>query len=169
VALMLGYCLLGAGWLVLKTDGKLQAWSRKAGRVCLAGVSVCIVAVSIWTPLASTAIAARWFGWPDIAYLLPLPLLTLATVIYAYVAFGSRADLMPFLASVCLFALSFLGVAISLWPMIVPGHYTLWQAASPESTQAFLLVGTLGLLPLVLFYTAWSYWIFRGKVNAPAV
>jgi cytochrome d ubiquinol oxidase subunit II len=73
---------------------------------------------------------------------------------------------MPFLAAVLLFALSFLGITISLWPMIVPGHYTLWQAASPESTQAFLLIGTLGLLPLVLFYTAWSYWIFRGKVDA---
>jgi cytochrome d ubiquinol oxidase subunit II len=166
VALMLGYGLLGAGWLVLKTGGALQAWSRSAGRVCLAGVAVCIVAVSIWTPLASPAIAARWFAWPNIAYLMPLPLLTLATVVYAFRAFAGRADLMPFLAAVLLFALSFLGVTISLWPMIVPGHYTLWQAASPESTQEFLLIGTLGLLPLVLFYTAWSYWIFRGKVDA---
>jgi cytochrome d ubiquinol oxidase subunit II len=166
VALMLGYGLLGAGWLVLKTEGLLQAWSRRAGRVCLTGVAICIFAVSIWTPLASQAIATRWLAWPNFAYLMPMPLLTLATVVYAYRAFGGRADLMPFLAAVLLFALSFLGITISLWPMIVPGHYTLWQAASPESTQAFLLIGTLGLLPLVLFYTAWSYWIFRGKVDA---
>lgn len=78
---------------------------------------------------------------------------------------GGMPDLQPFLASVLLFLLSFLGVAISLFPMIVPGHYTLWEAASPESTQAFLLVGTLVLLPVVLFYTGWSYWIFRGKVR----
>jgi cytochrome d ubiquinol oxidase subunit II len=166
VALMLGYAMLGAGWLVLKTEGPLQAWSRKAGRISLVGVAICIAAVSIWTPLASPAIAARWFAWPDIAYLAPLPLLTLATGLYAWRSFGGKADLMPFLAAVALFAFSFLGVAISLWPMIVPDHYTLWEAASPESTQAFLLVGTLGLLPLVLFYTAWSYWIFRGKVGA---
>ena len=167
VALMLGYGLLGAAWLVLKTEGGLQAWSRRAGRVCLVGVAVCIVAVSVWTPLSSPAIAARWFG-PDMVYLALLPLLTLAIGIYAWRAFGASADLGPYLASVALFALSFLGVAISLWPMIVPGHYTLWQAASPESSQGFLLIGTLGLLPLVLFYTAWSYWIFRGKVSAGA-
>jgi len=167
VALMLGYGLLGAAWLVLKTEGELQAWSRRAGRVCLVGVGVGSAAVSIWTPLASPVIAARWFG-PDMLYLAPLPLLTLATGIYAWHAFGASADLTPFLAAVALFGFSFLGVAISLWPMIVPGHYTLWQAASPESSQGFLLIGTLGLLPLVLFYTAWSYWIFRGKVSAGA-
>ncbi len=167
VALMLGYGLLGAAWLVLKTEGDLQAWSRRAGRICLVGVGVCIAAVSIWTALASPAIAARWFG-PEMIYLAPLPLLTLATGIYAWRAFGGNADLTPFLTAVVLFALSFLGITISLWPMIVPGHYTLWQAASPESSQAFLLIGTLGLLPLVLFYTGWSYWIFRGKVTAGA-
>jgi cytochrome d ubiquinol oxidase subunit II len=100
VALVFGYALLGAGWLVMKTEGELQAWSRRTGRVCLVAVSI-----------------------------------------------------------------SFLGIAISLWPMIVPGHFTLWQAASPESTQAFLLVGTLVLLPVILFYTGWSYWVFRGKVQ----
>jgi len=100
------------------------------------------------------------------AFLLPLPLATALLALYAWRAFAHAGGLQPFLASIGLFALSFLGVAISLWPMIVPGHYTLWQAASPESTQAFLLVGTLFLLPLVLFYTAWSYWIFRGKVVA---
>jgi cytochrome d ubiquinol oxidase subunit II len=81
----------------------------------------------------------------------------------------SAAVRMPFLAAVLLFALSFLGIAVSLWPMIVPGHYTLWQAASAESTQAFLLIGTLALLPAILFYTARSYWIFRGKVAAQPV
>jgi len=166
VALMFGYALLGAGWLVMKTDGDLQAWSRRTGRVCLAGVLCAIAAVSIWTPLASTVIAQRWFAWPNIAYLAPLPLGTAALAAYAWYALGKDSDFQPFLASIGLFALSFIGVAVSLWPMIVPGHYTLWEAASPESTQAFLLVGTLFLLPVVLFYTAWSYWVFRGKVTA---
>ena len=165
VSLVFGYALLGAGWLVMKTDGALQAWSRRAGRVCLVGVSCCIAAVSLWTPLASTAIAQRWFGWPNTALLLPLPVASLAIGIYAWRALGRDGDWHAFAASIALFALSFLGVAISLWPMIVPGHFTLWEAASPESTQAFLLVGTLVLLPVVLFYTAWSYWVFRGKVR----
>ena len=165
VALVFGYGLLGAGWLVLKTEGPLQAWSRRAGRACLAGTCLCIAAVSLWTPLASAAIAERWFGWPNTALLLPLPLATAAVAFYAWRALGRDTDLQPFLAAVVLFLLSFLGVAISLFPMIVPGHYTLWEAASPESTQAFLLVGTLVLLPVVLFYTGWSYWIFRGKVR----
>ncbi len=165
VALVFGYCLLGAAWLVLKTEGPLQDWSRRAGRVSLVGVACCIVGVSIWTPLASSAIAERWFAWPNTAYLLPLPVLTLATGLYAWRALGRGGDLQPFLAAVALFVFSFLGVAISLWPMIVPGRYTLWEAASSESTQAFLLVGTLVLLPVILFYTAWSYWVFRGKVR----
>jgi cytochrome d ubiquinol oxidase subunit II len=147
IGLMFGYALLGAGWLILKTEGPLQAWSRRAGQVCLVGVLGSIAFVSLWTPFASAAIAERWLGWPNTLILAPLPIATLV------------------LASIGLFLLSFLGVAISLWPMIVPGHYTLWQAASAESTQTFLLVGTLFLLPVVLFYTAWSYWVFRGKVR----
>jgi cytochrome d ubiquinol oxidase subunit II len=165
VALVFGYALLGAGWLVMKTDGALQAWSRRAGRVCLVAVSCCIAAVSVWTPLASTVIAQRWFGWPNTALLLPLPVASLAVGLYTWRALGRDGAWQAFAASVALFALSFLGVAISLWPMIVPGHFTLWEAASPESTQAFLLVGTLVLLPVILFYTGWSYWVFRGKVR----
>ncbi len=143
----------------------MQDWSRKAGRFSLIGVAVCIAAVSLWTPLASNAIAARWFTWPNTLYLTPLPILTVCAAAYAWRTLEKGGELQPFLAAVALFALSFLGVAISLWPMIVPGSYTLWQAASPESTQVFLLAGTLVLLPVVLFYTAWSYWVFRGKVR----
>jgi cytochrome d ubiquinol oxidase subunit II len=165
VALVFGYALLGAGWLVMKTEGALQAWSRRAGRVCLVAVSVCIAAVSLWTPLASGVIAQRWFGGSNIVLLLPLPVATIAAGLYAWRALGRDGAWQAFGASIALFALSFLGIAISLWPMIVPGHFTLWQAASPESTQAFLLVGTLVLLPVILFYTGWSYWVFRGKVR----
>ena len=136
-----------------------------SGASALSAVSVCIAAVSLWTPLASSVIAQRWFGWPNTALLLPLPVASLAVGLYAWHALGRDGAWQAFAASIALFALSFLGVAISLWPMIVPGHFTLWQAASPESTQAFLLVGTLVLLPVILFYTGWSYWVFRGKVR----
>ena len=165
LALVFGYALLGAGWLVLKTEGPLRDWSRRTGRICLVGVSCCIVIVSAWTPLASAAIFARWFSWPNVAFLLPLPLAGLTAAAYTWRALDRDDDLQPFLGAIVLFAVSYLGIAVSLWPMIVPGSYTLWQAASSEATQAFLLVGTLVLLPVVLFYTGWSYWIFRGKVR----
>ena len=166
VGLMLGYGLLGAGWLIIKTEGALQDWARRAGRVCLVGVLAAILAVSAWTPLADPAIAARWFSWPGILVLLPVPLLTLLLAYAGWRALAGRGgDAAPFLAAMGLFLMSYLGIAVSRWPMIVPGHFTLWQAASSEGTQAFLLIGTLFLLPVILTYTAWSYWVFRGKMR----
>jgi len=166
VALMLGYSLLGACWLVLKTEGALQHWARNAGRTALAGVILAAGAVSIWTPLMEPDIAHRWFSWPNIAFLAPVPILTAALAIVAWHELGGHRHITPFLAAIGLFSLSYLGIGISLWPMVVPHHYTLWEAASPPSTQIFLLVGTVFLLPVILGYTAWSYWIFRGKVRA---
>jgi cytochrome d ubiquinol oxidase subunit II len=166
VALLFGYGLLGAGWLILKTEGAPQNWARRAGRVCLIGVAIAVLGVSIWTPLAETGIARRWFSWPDIAFLAPVPVITAIIAAAEWQALRRDWEMVPFLAAVGLFLMSFLGLAISLWPMIVPYRYTLWQAASAPSTQAFLLIGTLFLLPIILMYTAWSYWVFRGKVRA---
>jgi cytochrome d ubiquinol oxidase subunit II len=136
------------------------------GRGCLIGVLVAILAVSIWTPLAHPDIAARWLSWPNIAFLSPVPVITALVAIWEWIVLRARHNLSPFIGAVLLFLMSFIGIAISLWPMIVPYHYTLWQAASSPSTQAFLLIGTLFLLPVILMYTAWSYWVFRGKVRA---
>ena len=168
LALMFGYCLLGAGWLILKTEGDLQHWARRAGRVCLVAVMAAIVAVSIWTPLTHPDIARRWFTWPNIGLLSPVPIATALIALWLWYALSRRHELSPFLGAIGLFLLSFVGIAISLWPFIVPYHYTLWQAASSPSTQAFLLIGTLFLLPVILMYTAWSYWVFRGKVGERA-
>jgi cytochrome d ubiquinol oxidase subunit II len=165
LALIAGYGLLGAAWLVLKTEGDLQEWARRAGRFCLISVLIGILIVSVWTPLANTDIARRWFSWPDILLLSPVPVVTGLIAIGEWYALTHRHELTPFLGAVALFMMSFLGIGISLWPMIVPYHYTLWEAASSGSTQAFLLIGTLFLLPIILMYTAWSYWVFRGKVR----
>jgi cytochrome d ubiquinol oxidase subunit II len=165
VALMFGYGLLGAAWLVLKTEGELQEWARHMGRICLVAVLVAILTVSIWTPLAHEAIAARWFSWPNIALLAPVPAITALVALWEWMVLRPPHHLSPFIGAVLLFLMSFLGLAISLWPMIVPYHYSLWEAASSPSTQAFLLIGTLFLLPIILMYTAWSYWVFRGKVR----
>jgi cytochrome d ubiquinol oxidase subunit II len=166
VSLMFGYALLGAGWLVIKTDGVLQDWARALGRRCLLGTALAIAAVSLWTPFIDAHIAARWFSWPNFAMLAPVPLITAGLIGYVWWALDHGSDYGPFLGALGLFVMSYVGIAISLWPMIVPGHYTLTQAAASESTQAFLLVGTLFLLPVILFYTGWSYWVFRGKVRA---
>jgi cytochrome d ubiquinol oxidase subunit II len=165
-ALMAGYGLLGAGWLIIKTEGALQDWARRMGRVCLAGVVVAILAVSVWTPLADASIEQRWFSWPGILLLTPVPIATAVLVYAAWRALnGSGGDATTFVVSIGLFLMSYLGIAISLWPMVVPHHFSLWQAASSPSTQAFLLIGTLVLVPVILMYTAWSYWVFRGKIR----
>ena len=166
VALLFGYGLLGAGWLILKTEGGIQEAARHHGRACLIGVLTAVAVVSIWTPLANHAVAARWFSWPNILILAPVPIATAAAAWMTWRALGSRAEVQPFAGAILLFVLSYIGIAISLFPMIVPYHFTLSEAASSGRTQAFLLVGTLVLLPVILMYSGWSYWVFRGKVRA---
>jgi len=166
VALLFGYSLLGAGWLILKTEGDLQEWARHLGRRALFGVLAAVAIVSVWTPLMDADIARRWFSWPNILFLSPVPIVTALLALWEWRSLNSRSEATPFIAAIGLFTMSYIGIAISLWPMIVPHAFTLWEAASPPSTQAFLLVGTLFLLPVILMYTGWSYWVFRGKVHA---
>jgi cytochrome d ubiquinol oxidase subunit II len=166
VALVFGYGLLGAGWLILKTEGEIQDRARRHGRFCLIAVLIAIAAVSVWTPLRSVEIAERWFSWPNLLLLSPVPVATALLAYFVWRSLAGRTQAAPFIGAIGLFALSYLGIAISLWPMIVPHHYTLAEAASSPRTQAFLLVGTLVLLPVILAYTGWSYWVFRGKVRA---
>ncbi|HEX9464360.1 MAG TPA: cytochrome d ubiquinol oxidase subunit II, partial [Alphaproteobacteria bacterium] len=165
-ALVFGYALLGAGWLIIKTDGELQAWARRQARWCFLGVLIAVGIVSLWTPIMEDEIARRWFSWPNIAWLSPVPILTLVIAWWEWRSLNNNSEASPFAAAILLFVMSYLGIAISLWPMIVPYRFTLWDAASAYSTQAFLLVGTLVLLPVILMYTGWSYWVFRGKVRA---
>jgi cytochrome d ubiquinol oxidase subunit II len=152
--------------LVLKTDGDIQSRARTHGRIALVGVLIAVAAVSIWTPLADPDIAHRWFAWPNLIFLAPVPVVTAVIAFSVWRSLNGQSEAGPFVGAIGLFLMSYLGIAISLWPMIVPHHYTLREAASSQSTQAFLLVGTLFLLPIILLYTAWSYWVFRGKVRA---
>ena len=166
VGLVFGYALQGATWLVLKTDGDLREWARRTALRCLWGVLAFIALISIWTPLADARIAERWFSWPNRLWFAPVPIVTatLALVLWRSLRSG-RNDLLPFLCSFGLFFVSFSGLVISLWPYIAPPTLTLWDAAAAPKSQAFMMIGTLFLLPVVLGYVAWSYWVFRGKVR----
>lgn len=165
LGLVFGYALQGATWLVLKTEGELQQWSRLMAYRCIWGVLAFIVLISIWTPLTEPRIAARWFSMPNFLWFSPVPVLTAALALLLLHSLRRRSELLPFLCSFGLFFLAFSGLVISLWPYIVPPSITLWDAAAAPKSQAFLMVGTMFLLPVILGYVAWSYWVFRGKVR----
>ncbi len=166
VALVCGYALLGATWLVMKAEDELQTQANRIARPLALGTILAIVAVSIWTPLLNLSYAMRWFSWPNMAYLSPVPILVAATAWALWRALSRGRDVQPFLMSLALFVLSFAGLAISLYPYIVPPSVKIHDAAAPPESLAFLLVGTAVLLPIILGYTAYAYWIFRGKVRA---
>ena len=165
LALMCGYSLLGACWLILKTEGALAERARLWARQAFLGTFVAVGVVSLWTPFIDPDIARRWFSWPDILLLSPVPLATALTGFLWWRAVSKKYEAAPFFYAILLFSLAYLGIAISLFPMIVPHHFSLAQAASDPSTQIFLGVGTLFLLPVIFVYTGWSYWVFRGKVR----
>ncbi len=166
IALVFGYALLGSGWLILKTEGELQMIARRQGRVCLIAVLVAIAVISVWTPFVDADIRQRWFSWPNLLYFSPIPLITVLVAVYEWRLLKKSKDVMPFFGALALFLLAYFGLVVSLFPMIVPHHFTLWQAASSPDTQLFLAIGTLFLLPIILIYTAWSYWVFWGKVRS---
>jgi cytochrome d ubiquinol oxidase subunit II len=162
---VLGYGLLGVGWIIMKTEGDLQERAFRLMKPLGAAVLFAIVAVSLWTPLLHEGIAARWFSWPNIAYLSPVPLLVAVTAAALYRAIEQRRNALPFILGLVLFLLSYIGLGISLFPHVIPPNVTIWQAAAPTTSLLFLLVGAAVLLPIILGYTAYAYWVFRGKVR----
>jgi cytochrome d ubiquinol oxidase subunit II len=165
VALTVGYGLLGATWLIWKTEGALQAQARKSAFVLGAATLLALGAVSLATPFLAFDYWRRWFEWPSLLLTAPVPLLTAAV---AYVFFRSvrgKGEATPFLSALALFLLGFVGLGISMYPYIVPRAVTIWDAAAPVRSQVFMLWGVGAILPLILIYTAWAYWVFRGKVG----
>jgi len=164
--LVFGYVMLGATWVVMKTEGPLRDWARRMARIGLIGVLAFILMVSVWTPLMHERIAERWFSWPNVAWFAPVPVVTALLALWLWRTLGQNRDVAPFIAAMGLFAMCYLGLAVSLFPYIVPHSLTLWDAAGAPQAQAFLLIGTLFLIPVIFTYTAWSYWVFRGKVRS---
>ena len=164
LALVAGYALLGSTWLIGKSSGRLCEWARKmAIRLTLVVIGF-MALVSLWVPFLNQQIAERWFSWPNILYLSPVPLLVALTGYGLWRSVQHGRGLLPFLLAMLLFLLGFLGLAISLWPNLIPPDISIWEAAAPYSSQMFLLVGMLILLPVLLGYVGYTYWVFRGKV-----
>jgi cytochrome bd ubiquinol oxidase subunit II len=165
LGLTAGYGLLGATWLVMKTEGEVADRARGQAKILLLAVLGFMAAVSLYTPLAFPRIQERWFALPNILYLWPVPLVTGLLALGCWAWLNRGYDGPPFLAAVGLFLLGYLGLVISNFPYVVPPTLTVWDTAAAPASQFFMLVGTLLLLPLILGYFAFIYWLFRGKVR----
>jgi cytochrome d ubiquinol oxidase subunit II len=165
VALVVGYALLGACWLIWRTEGGLQRRCRRHAAILGAATLGFIVAVSIWTPLLNEQYMNSWFAWPQIALTSPVPILVALVAWTFWRGLQAGRELVPFLCAQAWFVLCYIGIAISLYPHIVPPSITIWAAAAPPASQLFLLVGALVLVPIILTYIGYAYWVFRGKVR----
>ena len=165
LGLVTGYALLGATWLVMKTEGEVAERARGQAKILLIAVLGCMAAVSLYTPLAFPRIFERWFSVPNILYLWPVPLVTALVAFAAWVWLSRGRDAPPFFAAIGLFLLGYLGLVISNYPYLVPPALTIWDTAAAPTSQLFMLVGTLVLLPIILGYIVFVYWLFRGKVR----
>lgn len=163
IGLVAGYALLGATWLIMKSEGEVQQWAYKVAPRLLLAVLVVFAVISAYTPFVDARVMARWFDSISLLWILPVLALYCAWVIYQ--SLKQQREGTPFVATMGLFLFTYLGLLASKWPYMVPPDYTLWDAASAYESQLFLLLGFLFVIPIVLAYTAWTYWVFRGKVK----
>ena len=165
VGLIVVYGLLGSSWLIMKTEGELQATMIRLTKPLMWTLIGFMFAVSIWTPLAHEQIAQRWFSWPQMLWFAPVPILVAVCTVQLLNVLGGKPQAGPFICVLGLVFLGYTGLAISVWPQIIPPDISIWQAAAPPQSQGFTLVGALLIIPFILMYTAWSYYVFRGKVK----
>ncbi len=168
VGLVVAYMLLGSTWLLMKTEGRLQDEMRSRTQHWVWALLGAIVVVSVWTALGHPAIAERWFSLPNLLFFAPVPVLVLVAMFFLLRALKGGNEIAPFLLTLALIFLGYSGLGISLWPHILPPDITFWQAAGPPQSLGFTLVGALLVIPIILMYTAFAYWVFRGKVRAGA-
>lgn len=165
LGLIAAYALLGCTWLIMKTEGRLQQQMHDLARPLVLVLLGTTGIVSVWTPLAHEAIAQRWFSLPNLFWFLPVPILVLVCTWALLRAVANNANHLPFVLTLVLIFLGYSGLGISLWPNVIPPAVSVWDAAAPPQSQGFALVGALFIIPFILVYTAWSYYVFRGKVT----
>jgi cytochrome d ubiquinol oxidase subunit II len=163
IALLFGYCLLGASWLIMKTDGQTQKWARQYAIYLLVYVTFFIGIVTLWAPFLSDQIFDRWFAFPDFFYLLPIALSAILIIVALFIAIHKQKEKLPFLLAILLFLCCYLGLAITIWPFAIPYQLSIWQVAAANSSLSLLLIGIVIFLPIILIYTGYSYYVFRGK------
>ncbi len=165
IAVVFGYALLGATWLVMKTEDETQDWARKSASYVIGYVAVFLAIVSISMPIMNTQIRTLWFSLPNFFLLLPIPVASLIMLITIWRDLQSGREYRPFMLSIGVFFTGYLGIAISTWPYVVPFQITFRKAVAAPESQSLLLVGTIVLLPIILAYIAYCYYIFRGKAS----
>jgi cytochrome d ubiquinol oxidase subunit II len=164
-----GYALLGACWLNMKIEGPLHDPIKRLARAFGVATVGFIVVVSLWTPFLDVAYWERWFAWPQIVFVAPVPIAVgLLILALARTLFSEGREWRPFVLSLALFLICFGGLGISMWPYVIPPTVTIWDAAAPASSQLFMLVGAAVLIPIILGYTGYAYWVFRGKLDPDA-
>ena len=165
LGLLATYALLGSTWLIMKTDGLLQLRMKLLARNLSWVLLLFIGAISLWTPLALVRVAERWFTWPNVVWFMPVPVLVALAMLGLWRALRGTKDSAAFVYTLALIVLGYSGLGISLWPNIIPPAVSIHEAAGPPQSLGFALVGALLIIPLILVYTAWGYWVFRGKVR----
>jgi len=167
VALVVGYGLLGSTWLMLKTEGQLHDDMRRASKYLSVGFLATLLLVSLWTPFLRQEFATRWFSMPNMAFLAAVPILVilLATALIRSISNAAGHHAVPFFSALGIMFLGYVGLAISLWPNVIPPDLSFRAAAAPPESMGFALVGALFVIPFILVYTAWAYYVFRGKVR----
>lgn len=166
IALIFGYALLGSTWLIMKTEDVTQSWSRKVASYVLVFVAIFMVLVSAIMPLLNERVKEFWFSAPNIYYLSSLPLITTFLLFVLWRDLKNyKREYRPFLISIGIFLMGYLGMAISIYPWIIPFQYDIWQAAASPEGLSLMLVGVLPLLPIILGYTGYCYYVFRGKAS----
>jgi len=165
IGTVIGYGLLGSTWLLMKTEGAVQDHAFRMSWKLFPATLVALGAVSLYTPFLEAEYFARWFTFPSVLFSAQVPLLVAVISFLLFRSLQKRHDYAPFLLTLGLFLLGMIGLGISMFPYVVPDEVTIWDAATHPSSQAFMLVGTLFIVPLIIGYTAWAYWVFRGKVG----
>ena len=161
---VVGYALLGSTFLAMKVTGRAEEHAYRLAMKAGVGTLVLMGAVSLATPFLAAQYWERWFEWPNVLFVAQVPLLTAILFVALFRSLRLKKRFQPFFLSLALFGLGMAGLGISMWPYVVPKTVTIWEAAAPERSQVFMLVGVAIIMPIILAYTAWAYWVFRGKV-----
>lgn len=168
IGVVSGYALLGAGWLIWRTEGATRVFAREIARPALLMTGATIALVSAWTPFALSGVAARWFSWSSLPFLSLLPLIAAVSWLTAWRSLWGRREWLPFAATILLFLAALGGLVVSIWPSAIPGSLTIWEASSDPRTQEIVADALISTLPIILAYVAFGYWVFRGKILGSA-